>query len=174
MRAKCGDGTPLEHMGRYVPPRDLGRSSRNNASLAEITCLNAGLQCRKIQHFPSITRYGAKPLRGYGLRARQSNDEAAKRISKHFAKSARLCFKIVWNTSVACVAQTGFSRCVFGISSKNSSKHVRRLEFYQEQVSPNLSDYHYLVSRWLPDKNKGRGSDLSCCFTHLKTNPDKL
>ena len=35
---------PLEHMGRYVPPRDLGRSNRNNAILAEITRLNAGLQ----------------------------------------------------------------------------------------------------------------------------------
>ena len=108
MRAKCGDGTRLEHMGRYIPRRDLGRSNRNNAILAEITCLNAGLQCRKIQHFPSITRDGAKPLRGYELHARQSNDEAAKRMSKHFAKRESLCFKIVWNASVACVAQTSF------------------------------------------------------------------
>ena len=132
-------------MGHYVPPRDLGRSNRNNATLAEIACLNAGLQCRKIQHFPSITRYGAKPLRGSELRARQSNDEAAKRMSKHFAKNTSLCFKIVWNTSVACVDQTGFLVVFFGILSKNSSEHARKLEFYQEQISPNLSEYRYLT-----------------------------
>ena len=91
----------MEHMGHCVPHRDLGRSNRNIMPFWPITCLNAGLQCRKIQHFPSITCYGAKPLRGYELRARQSNDEAAKRMSKHFAKKKkRVCVSKLFGTPV--------------------------------------------------------------------------
>ena len=41
---------PLEHMGRYVPPRDLGRSNRNNAIWAKLTrACNVG----KFSTFPA-------------------------------------------------------------------------------------------------------------------------
>ena len=143
---KCGDGTPLEHMGCYVPRRDLGRSDRSNAVLAEITWLSAGLQHRKIQHFPRITRYGAKPHDSPTTRQLSA-------CQNILQKNASLCFKTVWNTSAACVAQTGLLVVFLVFCPRISPNMSGKSSFIRNKTSPTLSEYRYLVSRWLPDKN---------------------
>ena len=46
-------------------------------------------------------------------------------------KKTSLCFKIVWNTSVACVAQTGFPVVFLAFLSKNSIFGIFVQEFLQ-------------------------------------------
>ena len=53
---KCGDGAPLEDMGGHVQPRDVGQNRKNNASLAQITCLRGGSLLGQRLHKEQVTQ----------------------------------------------------------------------------------------------------------------------